>query len=306
MSLIFIIILSEITFNLPFFIFSILYENKIKSIYVLVLKKRFYFFNISEINLDINLLGNEKGSLLAASSNGIAIIVDVLRASTTIPVAMKKGIKDFYIAKEVEDARIASQELDTLLMGERECLKLEKFDFGNSPTEISLIKHFKKSSASFTSSTGARRVIEAIGSNLILIGSIINAQAIAAHVIDFVLTNNDDLKVVIIPAFTEGSIIDSEITEDQVGSLLIAREFNNKGIKLDDEIQNEINYLEKLMNKNSIEEILSKTKHGQKLLKLEFEKDISFCAKINQINITPKSKNDVIKLSNNSHVIHIR
>ncbi len=256
--------------------------------------------------MDINLLGNEKGSLLAASSNGIAIIVDVLRASTTIPVAMKKGIKDFYIAKEVEDARIASQELDTLLMGERECLKLEKFDFGNSPTEISLIKHFKKSSASFTSSTGARRVIEAIGSNLILIGSIINAQAIAAHVIDFVLTNNDDLKVVIIPAFTEGSIIDSEITEDQVGSLIIAREFNNKGIKLDDEIQNEINYLEKLMNKNSIEEILSKTKHGQKLLKLEFEKDIAFCAKINQINITPKSKNDVIKLSNNSHVIHIR
>lgn len=264
-----------------------------------------YVYN-GENNLDITLLGNYEGSHLAASVKGIAIIVDVLRASTTIPVAMNKGIKDFYVAKEVEDTRIASNELDTLLMGERGCLKLQGFDFGNSPTEISQIDQLIKSSASFTSSTGAKRVIEAIGSSLILIGSIINAQAIASRVIDFISAKIKETKVVIIPAFTEGSILDSELTEDQIGSLIIAREFNKKGIKLSDELQNEICYLEKLLKTNTIGDLLTKTKHGQKLVKLNFEKDIAFCAKLNQINITPESINDIIQISNNSYVVHLR
>ncbi|NHK31620.1 MAG: 2-phosphosulfolactate phosphatase [Asgard group archaeon] len=264
-----------------------------------------FLFNIGDFSLDITLLGNYEGSHLASSEKGIAIIVDVLRASTTIPVAMNNGIDDIYVAKEVEDTRIASRELDSLLMGERDCLMLSGFDYGNSPTEISQVKHFTKSAASFTSSTGAKRVIEAIGARKILIGSIINAYAVASHVIDYVSNENIDTKVVIVPAFTEGSIINFDLTEDQIGSLIIAREFEKKGVKLNKELRNEITYLENLLKKHTIVDLLTETKHGQKLVKLNFEHDIAYCANLNQINLIPISNNNIIRLSNNSQVVHL-
>jgi 2-phosphosulfolactate phosphatase len=264
-----------------------------------------FLFNIGDFNLDITLLGNFEGSHLAASEKGIAIIVDVLRASTTIPVAMNKGLDDIYVAKEVEDTRIASQELGSLLMGERDCLMLSGFNYGNSPTEISQINQFTKSAASFTSSTGAKRVIEAIGARMIIIGSIINANAVASHVIDYVSSKDLEIKVVIIPAFSEGSIIDSELTEDQIGSLIIAREFGKKGVKLNKELSNEIIYLEDLLKTKTLVDLLTETKHGQKLVKLNFVQDIAYCAKLNQINITPLSNNNIIRLSNNSQVVHL-
>ena len=255
--------------------------------------------------MDITLLGNYEGSQLAASEKGIAIIVDVLRASTTIPVAMNNGIDEIFVAKEVEDTRIASRELDSLLMGERDCLMLSGFDYGNSPTEISKVNHFTKLTASFTSSTGAKRVIEAIGANVILIGSIINAHSIATHVINYISQEKIDSKVVIIPAFTEGPIINFEITEDQIGSLIIAQEFEKRGIMLNKELSNEINHLKNLLKKQSLVELLTETKHGQKLMKLNFEQDIAYCARLNEINLTPVSHNKVIRLSNNSQVVHL-
>jgi 2-phosphosulfolactate phosphatase len=253
---------------------------------------------------NITIKGNYEGSNLAATKKGIAIMVDVLRASTTIPTAMDKGIAEFYIAKEVEDTRLASKELGTLLVGERDCLKLPGFNFGNSPVEMSQITNFPKNTAAFTSSTGARRVVEAIGAKNIIIGSIINAQAIASYITSSFTKQN--IVVVIIPAFTEGSIISNEITEDQIGALLIAREFQKHGIILDKEIKEEIVFLEKILEKETLTTVLTNTKHGQKLVNLNFEADIAFCAKENQLNIVPISQNEVVTLSNNSKIVKIK
>jgi phosphosulfolactate phosphohydrolase-like enzyme len=140
---------------------------------------------------------------------------------------------------------------------------------------------------------------------MILIGSNINAHSVATYIIDHVAQKKIDTKVVIIPAFTEGSIINCEITEDQIGSLIIAREFGKKGVKLNKELRKEINHLENLLKKQSLVELLTETKHGQKLVKLNFEHDIAYCAKLNQINVIPISHNNIIRLSNNSQVVHL-
>jgi 2-phosphosulfolactate phosphatase len=251
-------------------------------------------------------MGNFEGSHLTSTKNGIAIIVDVLRASTTIPITMQNGMNDFYIAKEVEDTRLAGKELDTLLMGERGCIKLPDFNYGNSPTEMYSITKFTKEAVTFTSSTGSRRVVEAIGSQCIIIGSIINAQAVASFVSDFISTLEKEPLIVIIPAFTEGSIISNEITEDQIGALIIAREFEKQGIVLDNEIKNEIDFLNDLLTNKKLSTILEETSHGQKLVKLNFKQDIATCAKENQINAVPKSMNEIITLSNNKSVVHMK
>ncbi len=251
--------------------------------------------------LEVLVRGNIEGSKLASNKEGIAILVDVLRASTTIPIAMQKGIRKFYVAKEVEDARLTKKELETILMGERGCLKLPGFDYGNSPTEIFNETSFDKEVAAFTSSTGAKRIVDAIGSKYLIIGSIVNAAAVVKKCIE--LTTNSPLTIVIVPTFTHGPITDNTVTEDQIGALLITQEFKKVGMKLDSKTLKEIKLLEEHMKNLSIEEILLATDHGQKLIDLGFTKDIEFCSRLNFTSKVPISENNVYELSNRNKVV---
>ena len=253
--------------------------------------------------MEVLICGNYEGSRLSADSNGIAIVVDVLRASTTIPVAMSKGIEAFYVAKEVEDARLAQTELNTLLVGERGCIKLPGFDYGNSPVEMSNQTQFRNNNATFTSSTGSRRVVEAIGSKITIIGSIINAKAVVEKVVEITKNFSKEVKVVIIPTFSHGSIISNEDTEDQIGSLLIAREFQRLGIKLSVKLTEEIAFHEKKMSKQSLTKILEETEHGRKLIDLKFRHDIAYCSRQNELTQVPISRSDVFTLTNGNKVV---
>ena len=118
-------------------------------------------------------------------------------------------------------------------------------------------------------------------------------------------SKNEPTMIVIVPTFTKGSILNNEITEDQVGALLIAREFSKLGIKLESETLEEIQLLEEKMKTNSIEEILLATKHGQKLINLGFKTDIEFCSRLNFTSVIPISENETYSLSNTNRVVII-
>ncbi|MFW9922846.1 MAG: 2-phosphosulfolactate phosphatase [Candidatus Thorarchaeota archaeon] len=255
--------------------------------------------------MKIQLIGNIEGSHLAVKEKAIAIIVDTLRASTTIPVSMEKGLKEIYIAKEVEDARIAADEYSTILMGERGCIKLPGFTFGNSPLEIKQQLEFTYEKSTFTSSTGAKIAVESIGSDLIIIGSPINAKAVVEKIIEY-CSDNHKKNVIIIPAFSEGSIIENELTEDQLGSLIIAKEFQKHNIELPKELQKELIFLDKIMEKETLFELFLKTKHGQKLVHLDFKKDVEFCSRINEVNTVPYSRNDFLIIKNGEKVLRLQ
>lgn len=255
--------------------------------------------------MDIVLKGNTAGAKYSAENKSVAIVVDTLRASTTIPVTMNQGIEDIFVVKEVSDVRLSAKENDTLLMGERGCIMLKGFDYGNSPTEMTNVVSFSKDKISFTSSTGARIVIESIGSECILIGSPINAEAVVSKIEKLVEAENIKTnQIVIIPAYSTGSIISNEITEDQIGGLIIANEFRKKGYVIKKQIDEEIIYLNNLLKSKSLDNLFLETKHGQKLLDLNLRADIKFCSQLNQINIAPISYNDVIYLSNGKKAVH--
>lgn len=243
------------------------------------------------------IIANEKGSQYAAKHKAVAIVVDTLRASTTLPVLMNKGIKTLYIAKEVAAARSAASKYNALLMGERGCKKLPGFDFGNSPSEIFKLQTLSNEVASFTTSTGTRRVIEAIGSSFVLIGSPINANSVAKKALDLLQQLDEvKLKIVIIPAFSLGSILKHELTEDQIGGLIIARELKKEGAILEQGILEELDYLERKMAEKTLFDLLLATEHGQKLVELGFKNDIAFCSQLNELNEVPLSKNEVVEL----------
>ncbi len=77
----------------------------------------------------------EAGSL----GDATVVVIDVVRATTTIIEAIANGAKAIYPTTSTEDAvRLASSlgREDTLLCGERKGHKVEGFDLGNSPAEF--------------------------------------------------------------------------------------------------------------------------------------------------------------------------
>ena len=72
------------------------------------------------------------------SANDIYIVIDVIRATTTLAVVFDQGAARVFAAGTVEQAREAAQEFPgRLLCGERNVQPLPGFDYGNSPVQFS-------------------------------------------------------------------------------------------------------------------------------------------------------------------------
>ena len=64
------------------------------------------------------------------------IVIDVIRATSTICQALASGYERVFCAAEVEDARAFRNELgEGVLGGERKAVRIPGFDLGNSPRE---------------------------------------------------------------------------------------------------------------------------------------------------------------------------
>ena len=109
------------------------------------------------------------------SSSDVSIMVDVLRASTTITFALdtfKKVIPCF----TPEEALKLKDEIDGVIAGERNGRQLEGFDVGNSPCEIRDLKSSKDTLILTT--TNGTRILENMPSK-VLVGCMANAKSVA-------------------------------------------------------------------------------------------------------------------------------
>ena len=73
-----------------------------------------------------------------AAGTTVAIVIDVLRATTTITCALHQGYERVLACGELDQARELAGRLGpgTMLAGERKCVRPEGFDLGNSPREF--------------------------------------------------------------------------------------------------------------------------------------------------------------------------
>jgi 2-phosphosulfolactate phosphatase len=75
----------------------------------------------------------------ATLESAVVVVIDVLRATTTLLEALANGARGVYPMASTEEAVKLAQTLgreDTLLCGERKGSKVEGFDLGNSPREF--------------------------------------------------------------------------------------------------------------------------------------------------------------------------
>ena len=108
-----------------------------------------------------------------------AIVVDVLRATSTIAQALASGYRRVLCCAEVEEARaLRAQVGEGVLAGERNAVAIPGFDLGNSPREFT---EALGETLILTTTNGTRAVLAAAASaEAVLVGSLLNLEAVAA------------------------------------------------------------------------------------------------------------------------------
>lgn len=114
-----------------------------------------------------------------AAAASVGIVVDVLRATSTICQALAAGYPRVYCCREIDEARALRASLgEGLLGGERDAVRIEGFDVGASPREFT---QGRDQPLILSTTNGTRTILAAASScDDVLIGSLLNLEAVAA------------------------------------------------------------------------------------------------------------------------------
>lgn len=113
-------------------------------------------------------------------ANGDVVMIDVLRASTTMTHALAAGANAVVPCREVEEARTAAANVPpgkAVLGGERGGLPIEGFDAGNSPLEYTHAAVDGKTVV-FTTTNGTLALMQCTAAARVFIGSFVNLSAV--------------------------------------------------------------------------------------------------------------------------------
>jgi 2-phosphosulfolactate phosphatase len=194
----------------------------------------------------------------------VAVVVDVLRATSTIAQALASGYKRVYCCREVDDALALREKLgEGLLGGERSAVKIEGFDIGASPREV---LEPRSETLIYSTTNGTRAVLAAAAAcREVVLGSLLNLSAVARAVKDdcVIVCAGFQGRFALDDAYCAGRIVellDGEVTDTAKASAILARSFPS-----------------------AHEALLART-YGPPGL----EEDIRFCAQEDVVDVVPR------------------
>ena len=218
------------------------------------------------------------GSVLPKDINDKAVVViDVLRATSTIITALMHGAKQIIPVVDIKNAFDLKKQYspgEVLLCGERDARIIPDFDLGNSPLEYTTEKVQGKTL--IVSTTNGTKTIGAVGqAKELLLASFINAGAIAKQF-------QNQQEMVLFCSGTNGYFsIDDAFCAGYIASLIE----KTTAIEACDLTRTLI-----IAWENSIEQYSSIIKncfHGKYLISKGFEQDVDYCLQINLTEMIP-------------------
>ncbi len=112
----------------------------------------------------------------------VVAVIDVLRASTTIAVALANGARSVVPFESSEEAIMRSKQMERgsfRLAGERRMLKMEGFDLGNSPLEYTP-EAVEGTSILLTTSNGTKALLAVQGARDVVVASYVNLTGVSS------------------------------------------------------------------------------------------------------------------------------
>jgi 2-phosphosulfolactate phosphatase len=235
-------------------------------------------------------------------AGGTVVVLDILRASTTITTALVNGATRVLPCQEVNAALALAQQYprdQVLLGGERGGLKIEGFDLGNSPAEYPA-ERVRDKTLIFTTTNGTLAMMRCQQASQVLIGSFVNLSALCKQLLELPRQR----AIHLLCAGTGGQIT----REDVLGAGAIAMELvaaREESWSLNDQALLALDAWQQAMQfeqvstvaqeeptlqwqRQQLESALRMTQGGRNLQRLGLASDLPLAAELNRFAVVPQ------------------
>lgn len=227
-----------------------------------------------------------------ALAGSTVVMIDLLRASTTICHALASGAADVVPFLEVADAEAAATAAPDrdkiLLCGERGGRRIEGFDLGNSPAEYTRAAVAGRQ-VFLTTTNGTRALNQARQAGRVVVGSFVNLSAVAESVrdqprIDILCagTGGEETREDLLAA---GALVDAICFSD-----VSARSMNESAVAARTDWRRMCDAARaagRTVSKHLAIE-LRDTLGGRNVLSIGLDQDIVDCARIDALDVVPE------------------
>jgi 2-phosphosulfolactate phosphatase len=221
-------------------------------------------------------------------SGRVVVVVDVVRATSSIVEALANGARAIYPTTGTEEAIKLANSLgreDTLLCGERKGRKIEGYDLGNSPAEFTRDRVDGKRLVMNTTN-GTRAFLAVGGADRVVAGSFLNLGAVARavagpHSLLLVCAGREDrfcLEDAVCAGQLVGRLVGDEGREEGLGDAARAAHRLARDVEVDGAF-------------------LASTQAGEALAAIGLEGDLELCARTDRHALVPEMHDRVIRPS---------
>jgi 2-phosphosulfolactate phosphatase len=210
------------------------------------------------------------------------VVIDVLRATTTMVHALAAGAVEVAPFLNVEDARRLAEQIGNkaVLGGERGGVPIPGFDLGNSPAEYTRDRVGGKSVV-FTTTNGTRALERCKLAKRVLIGAFANFSAVCREL-------SDVSDVAIVCAGTDGHVTREDTLLAGAIVTELAREklaqLNDQALLAADAWQTAV----RLLTDRPLGMMLRDSRGGRNLIDTGQENDIDLAAQIDRFDVVPE------------------
>ena len=240
-----------------------------------------------------------------ALNGGTAVIIDILRASSTMITTLHNGANRVIPCGTVDEAfrlREQSPNESIMLGGERGGVRIQGFDFGNSPAEYSTAAVAGRTVV-FTTTNGTKAILKASPAATILIGAFLNRAVIA----DRLLQEQRDTHLIC--AGADGTVTGEDVlfagavVDDLIGNNSPESEVSRRWVLNDSAVMAWSLWRKKVADVaqggtdpadqhsvvcGRLALAMRDTQGGRNLVSLGYDSDIRLCSQLDQFRIIPK------------------
>ena len=233
--------------------------------------------------MNFNLTYYHVASDVPENNPEIAVVIDVLRATTTISWALTNGADSIEVFADLDLLRNKAMNWDPekrLMLAERGGKKIDGFDLGNSP--LSVTRKVVEGKRLFMSTTNGTKALQKVQNSKYLFPmALTNRKAVADRIISL---NKSD--ILILGSGWEGNYsLEDSLAAGALADYLI--KFHNSEVNI---INDELNAAIALWHywKKDILKCLKHATHGKRLSSIgNYEDDFICCSQIDCLNIVP-------------------
>lgn len=211
-----------------------------------------------------------------------AIVVDILRATSTIATALNAGAEAVQVFSDIDQLMEVSEKWPAdqrVRVGERGGAKVEGFDLGNSPLEVT--SDVVKGKRLFMTTTNGTRAFQRVEkAPAVLSGALINRRAVVKYLMD-----EKPETIWIVGSGWEGSFsLEDTACAGAIAHLLLTElGYPIEEFAGNDEVYGAIALYTQWQQQ--LHQLMNVASHGKRLLNLGIREDLKYCAQLDTLEV---------------------